>query len=219
MWTSPAGDRLVERPRHRETRRASPRLPSTIASNWTGVTSRPPWRSLRLTTPTGSDTQSRMRSDIRRRRPSPPPARSIQTSSDEPPPMSKRMTPAGVRIDQRGAAGDGEARLGLAGDDLEHEARSRRAPARRTRRRSRRSGRPRWRSAAPGSRRDRRASAPQTLSASMARAIAASPRRPVWPIPSPSRTIREKASTTRKPWSRGTATSRRQLLVPRSSAP
>ena len=38
-----------------------------------------------------------MRSAMRRRRPSGAGARSIQTSSEEPPPMSNRRTPAGVR--------------------------------------------------------------------------------------------------------------------------
>ena len=42
---------------------------------------------------------------------------------------------------------------------------------------------------------------------------------PVCDRPSPSRTMREKASTTVKPPSIGRAISRRQLLVPRSTAP
>jgi len=58
----------------------------------------------------------------------------------------------------------------------------------------------------------------QTFNASSVRAIAASERRPVCDSPSPNRTMREKASTTRKPSWVGLATSRRQLLVPRSSA-
>jgi hypothetical protein len=59
----------------------------------------------------------------------------------------------------------------------------------------------------------------QTLSAFKVRSMAASDSRPLAAIPSPRRTIREKASMTRNPWFCGRATSRRQLLVPRSTAP
>jgi len=48
--------------------------------------------------------------------------------------------------------------------------------------------------------------------------MAASLKRPDAVTPSPSRMMREKASMTRKPSPAGRATSRRQLLVPRSSA-
>jgi hypothetical protein len=58
----------------------------------------------------------------------------------------------------------------------------------------------------------------QMLSATMARSIAASLMQPVAEIPSPSRMIREKESTTRKLSPVGQATKSRQLLVPRSSA-
>ena len=58
----------------------------------------------------------------------------------------------------------------------------------------------------------------QTLSASNVRSIAASDKRAGRGQPSPSRTMREKASMTRNPSPAGRATSRRQLLVPRSSA-
>ena len=51
------------------------------------------------------------------------------------------------------------------------------------------------------------------------REIASSERRPEWLTPSPSLMIREKASMTKKPRREGRATSRRQLLVPRSRAP
>jgi hypothetical protein len=54
--------------------------------------------------------------------------------------------------------------------------------------------------------------------AAIARLIAASLRRRDDETPSPSRTILENASTTRKPSPEGRATSNRQLLVPRSSA-
>ena len=58
----------------------------------------------------------------------------------------------------------------------------------------------------------------QIDSASIARSIAASPSRPEAAMPSPRRMMRENASITRKPSRIGRATSRRQLLVPRSSA-
>jgi hypothetical protein len=58
----------------------------------------------------------------------------------------------------------------------------------------------------------------QTDKASIARVIAASLMRPDVDSPSPSRMMRENASMTRKPSRVGRATSRRQLLVPRSSA-
>jgi len=58
----------------------------------------------------------------------------------------------------------------------------------------------------------------QIVSAAMARPIAASLMRRELVTPSPSRMMREKASTTRKLSPAGRATSRRQLLVPRSSA-
>ncbi len=58
----------------------------------------------------------------------------------------------------------------------------------------------------------------QIRRASTVRSIAASLRRSDVPSPSPRRTIRENASITRKPLKVGSATSRRQLLVPRSSA-
>ena len=57
----------------------------------------------------------------------------------------------------------------------------------------------------------------QPRSATIARAMASSPRLPL-SSPSPSRTMREKRSSTRKPWPVGSPTSSRQLLVPRSSA-
>ena len=59
----------------------------------------------------------------------------------------------------------------------------------------------------------------QIVSAATARSMAGAASRPVRPSPSPSRTMREKASITRNcPGREGTATSSRQLLVPRSSA-
>ena len=58
----------------------------------------------------------------------------------------------------------------------------------------------------------------QPLDTAIVRSIAASLIRPVDEMPSPNRTIRENESTTRKPPPVGQAISRRQLLVPRSSA-
>jgi hypothetical protein len=61
--------------------------------------------------------------------------------------------------------------------------------------------------------------AEQIFKASIVREIASSERTPEWLTPSPSLMIREKASMTKKPRREGRATSRRQLLVPRSRAP
>ncbi|MEY9529536.1 hypothetical protein ABIF70_010677 [Bradyrhizobium japonicum] len=58
----------------------------------------------------------------------------------------------------------------------------------------------------------------QMLSAATARSIAASLMQPVAETPSPSRMMREKESTTRKPSLVGQAIRSLQLLVPRSSA-
>ena len=60
--------------------------------------------------------------------------------------------------------------------------------------------------------------AAHTCSASMVRSMAASDSRPLADTPSPRRMMRENASMTLKPRRDGRATSRRQLLVPRSSA-
>ncbi|EQB18219.1 hypothetical protein RLDS_02950 [Sphingobium lactosutens DS20] len=64
----------------------------------------------------------------------------------------------------------------------------------------------------------RRSLSAQTERAAMARSIAASLIRPDDANPSPSRTMREKASTTMNPSADGLAISSRQLLVPRSMA-
>ena len=58
----------------------------------------------------------------------------------------------------------------------------------------------------------------QMRNADIARSIAGSLMRPVGEMPSPSRMMRENESTMRKPSPVGRAISRRQLLVPRSSA-
>ena len=122
-----------------------------------------------------------------------------------------------LRIEQRRATGGGERRFGLAVDDLQRQTDF-------WRRRARNS------LAVLGARQAsvaiRRARVTprffillrQIARAAMARSIAASLKRPELVTPSPSRMMREKASTTRKPSPAGRATSKRQLLVPRSSA-
>ena len=141
----PRGDGAVERLALGEVGEHAGDLGDHRLEQLAGVTWRPPWRSLRLTTPTGSDIQVRMRSDMRRRRPSLLPARSIQTSSDEPPPMSKRMTPEALdrparRSRRPPAAPRSRARRSRG------RVRSPRGRGRRSRRHSRPCGRPRWRS-------------------------------------------------------------------------
>ncbi len=63
-------------------------------------------------------------------------SRSIRTSSVEPPPISNRMAPRPLRVEQRRAADHGERRLGLAVDHLEPDAGLGRDPARESRRHS-----------------------------------------------------------------------------------
>ena len=91
-------------------------------------------------------------------------------------------------------------------------ARSRNSPALAARRQASVAIRPerttRWRSIL----------AAHTCSASMVRSMAGSESRPLADTPSPRRMMRENASMTLKPRREGRATSRRQLLVPRSSA-
>ena len=79
----------------------------------------PPWRSASVTTPTGSDTQALICGSGGPRRHGG--ERSSRTSSDEPPPMSNRITPSAcgsISGVQPVAASVG---LGLAVDDLELE--------------------------------------------------------------------------------------------------
>ena len=108
-------------------------------------------------------------------------------------------------------------RLGLAVDDLELEADAVRAPSREAAPLSA------ARQASVAIRRARVTPRAAILSrqmrrASSVRSIAASLKPAGLDRPSPSRTMREKASMTRKPSAVGRAISRRQLLVPRSSA-
>ena len=148
-----------------------------------------------------ADGQRNPAAHLRPRRPAPDTARSGRAA---PVRRSRRRYRTGSRrrhprIDQRRAAGRGQQRLGLAVDDLELDADLARARGRGTRRRSR----PR-RQASVAIRRARvtprlRILSRQMRSASIARSIAASLRRPDAVMPSPSRMMREKASTTRKP--------------------
>ena len=125
----------------------------------------------------------------------------------------------GVVVDQRAAARDGQPRLGLAVDDLEVEPGLGLDAVEELARRFRPSGRPRWRSAASAGSAGCASLSAQIFSASTARSMAGWPSRPLDDSPSPSLTMRENASMTRNwPGRVGTATSSRQLLVPRSSA-
>ena len=122
-----------------------------------------------------------------------------------------------LRIEQRRAAGGRQRRFGLAVDDVELEpdlggdAARNSAPFSAERQASVAISRAR---VTPRLRILSR----QMESASTARTIAASHMRPDVDTPSPSRMMREKASTTRKLSPVGRATRSRQLLVPRSSA-
>ena len=93
---------------------------STMPSKISGVTSTPPWRSASVTTPTGNESQARMRLHGSASGPGAGP--SSQAISVEPPPMSKTMTDCAFGIGERRAAGDGEIRFGAAIDDFEIEA-------------------------------------------------------------------------------------------------
>ena len=133
--------------------------------------------------------------------------------------MSNSTTPSASRSTSERAAGDRQPRLGLAVDDLELEpglaldAGEELAAV---------LGRAAGLGGDQPRARDRRGCAAcraQIFSASTARSMAGSLRRPVADRPSPSRTMRENASTTRNwPAVSARATSSRQLLVPRSSA-
>ncbi len=124
----------------------------------------------------------------------------------------------GLVVDQRGAAGDRELGLRLAADDFQRETRPVFDAVEELRAVG---GGPAGlrRDEARAARRPRRLSlSAHTCSASMVRSMATSESRPVADNPSPSRMIRENASTTWKPRREGLATSKRQLLVPRSRA-
>ena len=181
-----------------------------------GVTSRPPNRSASDTTPTGSEVQATMWLARRGERwPRDVDQRDFRRAAAD----VEQHDAVGVVVDQRAAARDGEPRLGLAVDDLEIEPGlgldaveefaavfGRAAGLGGDQPRAqRRTG---WRACR------RRSSAPRRRGPSPAW-----PSRPLDDSPSPSRTMRENASMTRNwPGRVGTATSSRQLLVPRSSA-
>ena len=140
----------LERLQHaRRRRRPWPR--SRPASTW-----RPPKRSASVTTPTGSEVQADdavLRIDAvghaaarcRRGAVEIEPDQLGRAAADV---EHEHEVAAGV--DQRGAAGDGEPRLGLARRRSRCRGRASRARGRGTRRRWRRRGRPRWRSGASG---------------------------------------------------------------------
>ena len=203
------------RPRQRA--QDAPTLPRSWRRRCSRVTSTPPCRSASVTTPSR---QRRPRPSItgcggpRRvggRRPS-------RTSSEDPPPMSNRITPCGVRDRAAACSRLRRDRLGLPVDDFEFEPdllgdRARRIPAPLA-------------AAAAGLGRDQsragHAASCHLVAADRERLDSARDRRLAdaagAETPSPNRTMREKASTTRKPSPVGRATSSRQLLVPRSSA-
>ena len=167
-------------------------------------------RSDSVTTPSGRDVQARMSI-------SSPSACSTQISSVLPPPMSNTMAcrrPASSSVWQPSTA----SRASSAGEMM-----SRLSPvSERTRLTNasalaalRQASVATWRMQVTRRRSILRA---HTCNASMVRVMAGSDSRPVWVTPSPSRTMREKASITRKPPGTGLAISSRQLLVPRSSA-
>ena len=126
--------------------------------------------------------------------------RPSRRSSDDPPPMSNRMTPSASAI-ASGAQPAAAVGLGFAVDDLEIEADARDHASRNSPPLLRRTA---------GLRRDQpcrvtarcRILSRQTDSASTCALIAASPSRPEAAMPSPRRMMRENASTTRKPFAR-----------------
>ena len=173
----------------------------------------PPCRSASVTTPTGRESQARMRlqGSARSRRRPVEPGDLRRAAAD-----IEHDDRAGLRIGEGGAARDREIGLGAPVDDLELEAELLPDPVDESGAVvgepagfGRDEPRPRHCRAAILSR--------QTRSASMVRSMAPALRTLPWPSPSPRRTIREKASTTRNP-KVGLGDRRRQLLVPRSRA-
>ena len=176
------------------------------------MTSRPPKCSARVTTPSGIDIQALMRGGASRTE-----SRSIRTSSVDPPPMSNRMAP------RPEGSSSGEQPITASAASVSRSMTSSRMPVSAATRLRKPSAFEAARQASVAISRSRlafrvRILSRQTLKAEMARSIAASLMQPVAEMPSPRRTIRENESTTRKPSSVGQAISRRQLLVPRSSA-
>ncbi len=197
-----------------------------MASKLSAVTSTPPKRSASDTTPSGSDSQARSRA---RRAPSgspvvrcPASSCPSQTISEEPPPISKRtMLRAwpSARAEQPAVARNASVSRSTISSSKPVSARTRSRKAAlllAARHASVAMSRARvtWRA---------RIFSAQIFKAATVRTIAASASRPVCDTPSPSRTMRQKLSTMRKsagsvPGSGCRAISRRQLLVPRSSA-
>ena len=132
--------------------------------------------------------------------------------------MSNISAPALSRVDQVGAAGDRELRLGAPVDDLELQpelALDAREELDAVLGRAAGLGRDQ-----PHPRRlvlaQLVAALAERIHGALHRGVATAGRS--CDSPSPSRTMRVKPSSTRKPFSCGRAISRRQLLVPRSSA-
>ncbi|CCV13159.1 hypothetical protein MESS4_520071 [Mesorhizobium sp. STM 4661] len=188
---------------------------STMAAKISRVTVRPPKRSASETTPTGSDVHETIwLASLGERWP----VRSISAISEEPPPMSNRTTPCVSRSTSEPQP-DTASRASVWRSMI-----SSFSPASRSTRSRNSTPFAAVRQASVAISlaflilRPRNLS-PQIFSASTARSIAGCPSRPLAVRPSPSLTMREKASMTRNwPWRVGTATSSRQLLVPRSSA-
>ena len=146
------------------------------------------------------------------------PETSISAISDEPPPMSNSTTPSVSRSTSEPQP-ETASRASVSRSMI-----SRSSPASALTRARNSSPLAAERQASVAISRERRIErlaslSAQIFSASTARSMAGWPRRPLADSPSPSRTMREKASMTRNwPGRVGTATSSRQLLVPRSSA-
>ena len=144
-------------------------------------------------------------------------SRAIRTSSVDPPPISNRMAPR-----PRGSS-SGEQPITARAASVSRSITSSRMPVSAATRSRKPLAFEAARQASVAISRSRlafldRILSRQMLRAAIARSIAASLMQPVVEIPSPSLMIRENESTTRNPSSVGQAISRRQLLVPRSSA-
>ena len=118
--------------------------------------------------------------------------------SVEPPPISKISAPWYLRADQGRAAQGGKIGLLFGEITVERDARLVAGAGDQRCRHCRPGAPPGWRWRGHGGRRCWAMRSAQIFSAAMVRSMAASDRRPVLATPSPSRTMREKESTTRK---------------------
>ncbi len=178
------------------------------------MTTLPPKCSASVTTPSGIDIHALMRGGVLGASGS----RSIRTSSVEPPPMSNRMAPRPL------GSSSGEQPITASVASVSRSITSSSMPVSAATRARKLGALPAARQASVAISRSRQAPCDsgscrcKCASAAIARSIAASLIEPVAAMPSPSRMIREKESTTRNPSPVGQAISSRQLLVPRSSA-